>query len=227
MSKKLTLISFPLCPYVQRSVIALEEKGVDYEIEYIDLTDKPDWFLEKSPLGKVPLLLVGEDVLFESAVIAEYIEEVYPEPRLHPKDPLRKAKHRAWIELASTFNADLHRMAVATEKGKVIEICQKVKQKLQRFEEIIEAEYFSAEGFSLVDASIAPALMRLNWIDELKAELELFDGLTKVSAWKDVLLQRKSVKASTLSDIKERYLAFLKGNRGKKKSNEEPSWIAK
>ena len=79
---KLTLISHDLCPYVQRAVIALAEKGVAFDRVYIDLAAKPDWFLAISPLGKVPLLKVGDDVIFESAVILEYLEETQPHPLL-------------------------------------------------------------------------------------------------------------------------------------------------
>ncbi len=72
-------ISHKLCPYVQRAVIALDEKGVPFERIDIDLANKPDWFLKLSPLGKVPVLVVtteqGEVALFESNVICEYIEE--------------------------------------------------------------------------------------------------------------------------------------------------------
>src|SRR5262252_630081 len=64
---KLTLVSHDLCPYVQRAVIALAEKGVRFERVYIDLAAKPDWFRAISPLGKVPLLRVGADVIFQSA----------------------------------------------------------------------------------------------------------------------------------------------------------------
>lgn len=74
---KFVLVSHVLCPYVQRSVIALKELGVDYQRIDIDLADPPEWFREISPLGKVPLLIVDDDtVLFESAVIAEFISEV-------------------------------------------------------------------------------------------------------------------------------------------------------
>src|SRR5918992_3647184 len=90
MAQKLTLISHKLCPYVQRAVIALNEKGVPFERIDIDLANKPDWFLKLSPLGKVPVLVVEQDgreqVLFESAVIAEYLDETLA-PRLHPTNP--------------------------------------------------------------------------------------------------------------------------------------------
>src|SRR6201995_237633 len=101
MSANLKLISHKLCPYVQRAVIALTEKGVSFERIDIDLANKPDWFLTISPLGKTPVLLVGDHAIFESAVILEYLEETQPKP-LHPADPLRRAEHRAWIEFGST-----------------------------------------------------------------------------------------------------------------------------
>jgi glutathione S-transferase len=82
-SEKLTLVSHYLCPYVQRASIVLSEKGVAFERHYIDLAAKPDWFLRISPLGKVPLLAVpqaglDDAILFESAVICEYLEETHP-----------------------------------------------------------------------------------------------------------------------------------------------------
>ncbi len=108
----LTLVSHLLCPYVQRAAIALNEKDVPFERVVIDLANKPQWFLDISPLGKVPLLKVqrpdgSEAVLFESNVICEYLEETQPGARLHPEDPLTRAEHRAWMEFGSAILADL------------------------------------------------------------------------------------------------------------------------
>ncbi len=75
MAVPLKLISHKLCPYVQRAVIALTEKGVPFERIDIDLANKPEWFLKISPLGKTPVLVVGDHAIFESAVILEYLEE--------------------------------------------------------------------------------------------------------------------------------------------------------
>jgi glutathione S-transferase len=103
---KLKLISHILCPYVQRSLITVIEKQIPCDREYIDLANKPDWFLKISPLGKVPLLLVDGEVLFESAVICEYLDEITPDS-LHPLDPLTKAKHLSWIEFGSNLLAKI------------------------------------------------------------------------------------------------------------------------
>ncbi|NOX75910.1 MAG: glutathione S-transferase family protein [Gammaproteobacteria bacterium] len=87
------LISFNICPYVERSVITLAEKGVDFDITYIDVYDPPVWFRDISPLGKVPVLRYGDAVIFESAIINEFLDEITPPP-LHPTDPLTRAQHR-------------------------------------------------------------------------------------------------------------------------------------
>ena len=106
MAAPLKLISHKLCPYVQRAVIALTEKGVPFERIDIDLANKPDWFLKVSPLGKTPVLLVGDHAIFESAVILEYLEETQANP-LHPADALRRAEHRACIEFGSAVLNDI------------------------------------------------------------------------------------------------------------------------
>src|SRR5258707_4689745 len=114
----LKLISHKLCPYVQRAVIALTEKGVAFERVDIDLANKPDWFLKVSPLGKTPVLLVGEHAIFESAVILEYLEETQPKP-LHPADALRRAEHRAFIEYGSAVLNDIARPYSAPDEAAV------------------------------------------------------------------------------------------------------------
>lgn len=71
---KLELVSFKVCPFVQRSVIALNAKGIAYTLTHINPHEPPDWFKAISPLGKVPVLLVDGTPLFESAVILEYLK---------------------------------------------------------------------------------------------------------------------------------------------------------
>src|SRR5438477_1528035 len=116
MAATLKLISHKLCPYVQRAVIALTEKGVPFDRIDIDLANKPDWFLKISPLGKTPVLVVGDKAIFESAVILEYLEETQQTP-LHPADPLDRAEHRSWIEFGSAVLNDIAGFYGAKDKA--------------------------------------------------------------------------------------------------------------
>src|SRR5260370_28557101 len=89
-----------------------DKKGVAFERIDIDLAKKPDWFLAISPLGKTPVLQVGDVAIFESAVILEYLEETQPKP-LHPADPLRRAEHPGCIEFWSPILNDIAGFYVA------------------------------------------------------------------------------------------------------------------
>src|SRR3954462_4274014 len=116
MAAPLKLISHKLCPYVQRAVIALTEKGVAFERIDIDLANKPDWFMSIPPLGKTPVLQIGDVAIFESAVILEYLEETQPNP-LHPADPLARATHRGWIDFGSVVLSDIASFYAAADEA--------------------------------------------------------------------------------------------------------------
>src|SRR5215475_10569554 len=134
MAVPLKLVSHKLCPYVQRAVIALTEKGAPFDRITIDLANKPDWFLAISPLGKVPLLSVGdEDVIFESAVILEYLEETQPNP-LYPADPLARARHRAMIEYGSAILSDVWGLEIAPTRDVAATKIEALRQKFARLE---------------------------------------------------------------------------------------------
>jgi glutathione S-transferase len=219
-----TLISFDICPFVQRSVITLEEKGVQYEIKYIEIENKPDWFLSISPFGKVPVLQVDDTVIFESAVINEYLDETAPGRKLHPADPLQRAHNRAWIEFSSSLLVDRNRMQHAKEETEARELAGILNSKLGHIEgQLGEGPYFNGERFSLVDAAAAPLFQRLGWLLELAPDLGVFDGLPKVAAWSAALIDRESVKNSTVSDIHERYIGYLQGKR--KAGDKTTSWL--
>ena len=95
------LISSSTCPFAQRSRMVLMTKGVDFKFTEISLDAKPDWFLQISPYAKVPVLRHRDGVLYESAVINEYLDDVLPEPPLLPKDPVSRALARIWIAFAN------------------------------------------------------------------------------------------------------------------------------
>jgi glutathione S-transferase len=209
------LTSFDLCPFVQRSVIALNEKGVPHDIRYIDLANKPDWFLEISPFGKVPVLTVGDTHIFESQVINEYIEETTP-GALHPADPLRRAHNRAWIEFASGLLMTAYGVEIAADEETARAKAKKVREDLARVEAQIVGPLFNGEAFSLVDAAAAPMLQRLVWYQDVEPSLAFFEGLPKVTAWRDALLARPSVRDSLVPDIVDRFHASLEKRAGER-----------
>ena len=211
---KLTLISSPTCPYVQRAAIALREKQVAFEVMYVDLADKPEWFLAISPLVKVPVLRIERDgeppaVIFESAVILEYLEEAVPGVKLHPADPLKRAQHRGWIEFGSSVLGDLHRYSTATDAAALAASRLALRGKFKRLESTIDAPFFAGQHFSLVDAAFAPIFRQVDALDSV-ARTGLLDGFPGLEHWSRALAARDSVKTAVPADYNERYLGRLR-----------------
>ncbi|MFT7621635.1 MAG: glutathione S-transferase [Myxococcota bacterium] len=218
------LVSFDLCPFVQRSAIVLEEKGVEYDIDYIDLAAKPDWFLQVSPLGKVPVLKTGEHSIFESGVIAEFLDETTPGPALLPAGSLEKAQQRMWTEYISAALIDAWRLSTAPDQNGAATLATVCHDKLARLETVISGPLFAGEHFTLADAAAGPLLQRLEWMSRVRPDLELFDGLPKVTAWRNALLERPSVKSSTIERIEQRFYEYMAGDRTETQKT-DPSWL--
>jgi glutathione S-transferase len=214
---KLTLISHHLCPYVQRAAIALTEKGVPFTRLYVDLAAKPDWFPAISPLGKVPLLIVKQDdgtdaVLFESAVICEYLEETQPGAPLHPADPLTRARHRGWIEFGSSILSDLWGFETAKDAETYDAKRKALLDKFGRVEtELADGPFFAGTAFSLVDAVFAPIFRYFDVFDTI-APTGMFDGFPRVTAWRDALATRQSVRGAVANDYGDRLNVFLQNH---------------
>lgn len=204
---QLKLISHKLCPYVQRARIVLAEKGIPHEIQFIDLADRPAWFLEISPLGKVPVLLVDGAPLFESAVIAEYLDEISA-GSLHPGNVFERARHRSWIEYASSLLNLIAGYYAAPDAERFALAGNEVAARLARLEPEIAGPWFGGEGFSLVDAAFAPVFRYFEVFRDLDGR-DYFASHPRLAAWRDRLAARASVKAAVVPDYHRRLLGFL------------------
>ncbi|WP_321323155.1 glutathione S-transferase family protein [Thiomicrorhabdus sp.] len=209
MTPKLELISFKLCPFVQRAVIVLKQKNIDFDITYIDLNNPPEWFKEVSPLGQVPVLKVGDEVLFESSVIQEYVDEITP-PSLQPNDPLIKAKNRAWISFGGDILMAMHSMVTHKDEAISNEKRSVVLQKLQQLEAVHSGgSYFNGEEFNMIDAAYAPMFMRIDFIKNLTG-VDVLAETPKLANWSKKLLAMESVKESVVPELPVMYKGMMK-----------------
>jgi glutathione S-transferase len=209
MSSRLKLISHKLCPYVQRAVIALTEKGVAFERIDVDLANKPDWFLKISPLGRTPVLQVGDTAIFESAVILEYLEETEPKP-LHPADPLRRAEHRGWIEFGSAVLNDIAGLYSAPDEAAFKTKTAQLEARFARLEaRIVAAPWFDGDKFSLVDAVFGPVFRYFDVFDEI-GDFGILAGKLRLARWRASLAARPSVKSAVSAEYPALLSDFLK-----------------
>lgn len=212
MSRKLTLVSHKLCPYVQRAAIVLHEKGIAFERIDIDLANKPDWFLKVSPLGKTPVLLVDGEAIFESAVICDYLDETTAQP-LHPTEPLHRAKHRAWVEFASATLNGIGTMYNAADDAALATSVKALTAKFAQLEAVLGArldgaDFFAGKGFCMVDAAFAPVFRYFDVFDCIE-ELGVFSHTPLVTAWRSNLKQRPSVQQAVRADYPALLWQFL------------------
>ncbi len=205
------LISFKTCPFVQRAVITLKHKKIDFDITYIDLADPPEWFLEMSPLEKVPVLKVDDEILFESAVINEYLDDITGGD-LQPKDPLARAKNRAWIEFASNMLGNLYMMKMSKDEQQYEKYRDNLVDQFHRVEKRLgDGPWFNGDEFSLADTAFAP-LFRQNSVAGGKLSVIDPASMPKVTAWGERLLALPEVRDSVVDEFEDLYIAALEKN---------------
>jgi len=188
----LKLISFTLCPYVQRAMIVLNEKNISFDIEYIDLSAPPPWFYDISPLEKVPVLLVDEQPLFESMVICDYLDEI-TSGSLYPADAFDKAQNRAWIEFGNEILSTTYDFFNTDDPKKFKHLKNTLIDHFEVLEdEISDGNYFNGADFSMIDAVYAPIFRFHQKIASFK-DFGIFEDSENIKAWGDRLLERPSV----------------------------------
>lgn len=189
---KIKLISFTLCPYVQRAMIVLNEKNIPFDIEYIDLSAPPAEFYDISPLEKVPVLLVDEKPLFESMVICDYLDEI-SENSLYPENAFDKAQNRAWIEFSNEILNTTFSLLHETDSKKFNHLTETLVDRFEILEdEISDGDFFNGAKFAMIDAAYAP-IFRYQQRIAMHKEHDVFEDAPNVKAWGDRLLQRESV----------------------------------
>jgi glutathione S-transferase len=179
--------------------MVLHEKRVDFEVREVDLSNKSEEFLAASPTGKVPVVVVDGDSLYESNVVNQYLDEVTGEPKLMPEDPKRRAYARIWMTFADTdFFSAVFVASVGRDRGfseeQISEAFENLKTALGKLEERLKDRDYLADEFSLADIAHAGNFVRLHELEE-RGEVSL-DEYPNVTAWIQRIESRESYKAA-------------------------------
>ncbi len=207
MNNTLKLISFDLCPYVQRARIVLNEIGLKHEVEYIDLKNKPDWFLRLSPTGKVPVLSTKEGVIFESSVISEYLNEV-GSGKLLPDDPFLRATHRSWIEFGSGMLGKISQLYNAKTEVDFEMTRKSLQADLARVISDVQSPFYHGEKFQMIDAVYA-TIFRYFMVFESRYKIKIVESGIENLDWSKKISGRDSVQKSIKEDYYDRLDEFL------------------
>jgi len=198
---QIKLYDFLSSPNCQRVKVVLAEKKLPYEIVPVDLRKKeqkkPD-FLKLNPYGKVPVIIDGTTVLYESCIINEYLDEKYPDISLMPRDPAKKAKIRILTDYGMNHldgpyqRLRQERMKEEKERNQetIENATKELKSLLQRFEREIGEQPYLAGDFSLLDADLIPRFLRMEGFGVLPDT-----SLPRLGSWLQRMKQRPSVRA--------------------------------
>lgn len=206
------LYSMRFCPFAQRTRLVLHAKGIKHDIINIHLKNKPDWFLEKNPLGLVPVLETQSgQVIYESPITCEYLDEVYPQKKLLPSDPFQKAQQKMLLEHFSKVTPFFYKITMGKNKGEdVSELVVELKDKLSHLNKLLgNKKFFGGDSVTMIDYMMWPWFERMELL-ELKHCLDSTPGLKK---WTEHMLEDPSVKAIMFSI--QTYKAFQDLHGGK------------
>jgi len=176
----------------------LSEKGIEFEVTEIDLKDKPDWFLEISPYGKVPVVKHGDQLIYESAIINEYLDEVFPDTPMLGGTPAERAEMRIWIDFCNSRIQPGFVQIARAEADQFAEKVGAVEASFEMLEEYLEKNgrpdpYFAGDRLTLVDASYAPAFERFGVLRELRG-YEIPARFQRIHQWASALAGHPAVK---------------------------------
>ena len=206
------LISYKLCPFVQRVTASLEIRNIKYEIQYISLKEKPKWFINMSPTNQVPILLTKNLVLFESSAISEYITDEYMELEKNISNE-QKALDRAWSELATkNYMPQCGVMSVKT-KNLFLELVKKLENLFIKTEQKLlkNTLFFKSNNLSNVDIAWLPFLHRTFLINKY-TNYNFFKDFPKMQAWQDNIIKTDILKKTVARDFEQLFKDFYLKN---------------
>jgi len=208
---KIRLYSMRFCPYSHRAHLALLSKNIPFDPVFINLKAKPEWYPEKVPSGKVPALVINGQNVYESLIVADFVDEKFPERPLHSRDPLQKAKDRILIEAFGKVTSPFYK--VMTSANATYEDFEVVVNELEAFEKELDRRgnnFFGGSQPGMVDYMIWPWFERLQMFKFLHGDKFVLpqDKLPKLAKWVEAMKNDEAVKKYYVAP--ETHAAFMR-----------------
>lgn len=203
---KLRIYNMRFCPYAQRTLIYLNAKKIPHEVVNVNLKNKPDWFVAKNPLGKVPVLERDGDVIYESLVCNEWLDTQFPANRILPQDPTERAKAYMTVERLSKITSAFYGMM--TKKNE--EAVQALRDALKAAENELKGDYFAGSQPGFVDYAIVPWLERIAITSDVRGDemkLKLSDTPRLEAYWKRIAARPEVAATLRPAEVHQKFFA--------------------
>ncbi|KAF7253152.1 Glutathione S-transferase omega-1 [Varanus komodoensis] len=193
------LYSMHFCPFAQRTRLVLIAKGINHEIVNINLKNKPEWFFEKNPFGLIPVLETSKgQLIYDSPITCEYLDEAYPGKKLYPTDPYEKAYQKMLLEHFSKPRAlsQKYIMPNLSEEEKA-SVKNEFCEELFKLEEILakqKTKFFGGNSVSMIDYLMWPWFERM----ELFQLNDFPDRTPALKRWVEIMKLDPAVQATMI-----------------------------
>ncbi|XP_076810219.1 glutathione S-transferase omega-1-like [Clavelina lepadiformis] len=187
----LRVYGMKFCPYVHRLKLVLAAKGIKHETVNIDLQKKPDWFFQKNPRGKVPAIEKNGEILYESDIMSEYVDEIYPGRRLQTSDPLQNAKEKLVLGDFNEAANKCYTLSRENDDNQRSALSTAIQASLDKVEKFLgNSPYFSGQRPGFTDYMIWPHVERM-----LLFNSEFIKGNLNIASYCDRMGNDEAVKA--------------------------------
>lgn len=189
----LRFYSMRFCPYAQRVQLVLNAKGISHDTVFIDLSEKPEWYLTIFPAGKVPALIYDDKFLSESLLLADFLDEQYPEPPLQNSKPIQKALDKLVIESFGKVGTAFYKLMMTTKEVEKTNFDELVASLIPIETELSErgSTFFGGNKPNMVDYMIWPWFERLDAINPYSHGtfvIPFDEKFPKLAIWKSLMI---------------------------------------
>ncbi len=215
---ELQFYSNDVCPFAYRVRLTLAEKAIAHKSHTIDLLNIPDWYYKISPTGNVPLIKNDDDIIWESTIINEYLEDAYPAIPLLPENPVERAHARIWIDYCNTtFQPNYCGLVFELDESKHDAIRTMLHDSLKYIDKGLAktapGPYWLGEQLSLVDLTYYPFFEHAPVLSHYR-QFDIPAEHKHIHRWLTAMRERPSVKANQCDDkfYIEAYRPFVEGD---------------
>jgi glutathione S-transferase len=221
MDSSLKFYDAVVCPFAQRTRILLRLKNIQPERIEIDLTrDSEPWYLEMNPEGTVPTIVHGGKVIYESAIVNEYLDEVFSQTRAFPEDPFQKAVSRILIDYCNrTFIPPMYELLMNQDRARDEELKSAVLDTLKYLNDRLMKwnpnGTYVWDRFGMADIAYAPFFKRYCLNEHYRGfKIPNSPEFARVLKWKNALMTHELVEATSMSDQEyiDAYADYARGN---------------
>lgn len=196
----LRIYNMRFCPFGHRAMLTLLMKGIPHEVVHVNTKNKPEWFLEKTLKGLVPVLEINDQIIYESIICCEYLDEVYKENPLAAKTPYERAQDKMLTDfLGSKLVPAFYALRRARDDGEKRETYLKCVDTIENVLKKRATPYFGGDKPGLADIYVWPFFERIEGF-------RLFDGgfpsdrFPLLAAWMSKMLEVPAVKSFLLTN---------------------------